>query len=130
MKTIWKVTLGFAIGLVVGLIPAYHFYRVFWDSFGRFSSLQLTEMSINARQIEKGRSDEVLSRYKLSIPSAVVVVHDHFMSDPGSTNALWAAQRFYADSPSNSAPAEAKRILDSLPPRPQTSCDVKCNAKN
>jgi hypothetical protein len=129
MKTRIKLVVSFTVGLLVGLAIMFVLMGVNARKLmAYYASAQLGEMAMNARQLRAGQMEDVLKRYDLSLPTMTVLFeneHGKFLNDQQKTGALWAVQRYYSDNPSLIVPDNAKAILDSLPPRPPTACELK-----
>ena len=99
-----------------------------YSVMSHWTSMRLTEMALDVRELRAGRVDGVLERYDRAIPS-LILNFDKFYSKTLSEEQinipLWGFQRYYSDNPSLEIPAEIKPILDALPPRPLTSCEIK-----
>ena len=57
----------------------------------------------------------------------VLEVDKDFRSNAGSTNALWIVKAYYERN-MIVIPSEIKGILDSLPPKPPTACQIRLRA--
>ena len=69
----------------------------------------------------------LLTNIEAALPGYVVAVNDGFKGKPGSTNALWMIKAYY-DRNGMAIPVEIKDILDSLPPKPPTECQMRLRA--
>ena len=88
----------------------------------------LMEMAIDARQLSANKADAMLQRKIAALPDLVVIFDQHHarhLPEDQRIAALWGVQRFYEENPSVKLPARAKAILDALPPRPPTSCELE-----
>jgi hypothetical protein len=99
-----------------------------YSVMSHWASIRLTEVAIDVRELRAGRVDGVLERYDRAIPS-LILNFDKFYSkglpEEQINSTLWGFERYYSDNPSLEVPADIKPILDALPPRPLTSCEVK-----
>ena len=99
-----------------------------YSVMSHWASMRLTEVAIYVRELRAGRVDGVLERYDRAIPS-LILNFDKFYSKTLSEEQinipLWGFQRYYSDNPALEIPSEIKPILDALPPRPLTSCEVE-----
>jgi hypothetical protein len=80
-----------------------------------------------ALYIRAGKQMELLTNIEARLPSYVLAVDNGFRGNPGSTNALWMVKAYY-DRNAIAIPPEIKGILDSLPPKPPTSCQIRLRA--
>jgi hypothetical protein len=128
MKTKIRLTVSFIVGLLLGLgimcvLMGINARRI----MAHYASVQLGEMAMNARQLRSGQVEAILKRYDESLPTTVMLFekeHAKFLDDNQRIGTLWAVQRYYSDNPSLSIPEDTKAILDSLPPRPLTKCEL------
>ena len=99
-----------------------------YSVMSHWASMRLTEMAIDVRELRAGRADGVLERYDRAIPSLILNFDKFYsktLSEEQINRTLWGFQRYYSDNPSLEIPAEIKPILDALPSRPLTSCEIK-----
>ncbi len=80
-----------------------------------------------ALHIRAGKQIELLANIEAALPSYVLAVDGGFREHTGSTNALWMVKAYYERN-QISIPTEIRGILDSLPPKPPTSCQIRLRA--
>ncbi len=127
MKRILKVLSFVVIGCIVGFVLGS--LNSFW-AISFFTSSALTEMAIDVQQLQQGHGDAVLERKRDALPVLVQqleAVHRKFLSQEQWNSALWAVSRCYEDTESG-PPASIKHLLDTLPPRPLSSCEIRRRA--
>ena len=123
LKTLSFVVVGCIIGFILGSINSYR-------AIAFFANTALLEIAIDAHQLQNGYSDSVLERKMRAIP---ILVQQHessyrnFLSEKQWNGTLWIVSRCYENQESG-PPASIKHILDALPPRPLTSCEIKRRA--
>jgi hypothetical protein len=119
LKILSFVVLGCIIGFVLGSLNSYR-------AISFFSSTALAGMAIDVHQLQQGRSNSVLERKMRTLPVMVQQLeHDRkFISEAQWNGTLWAVSRCYENQESG-PPASIKHLLDALPPRPLTSCDIR-----
>ena len=116
----------FVAGGVAGLVAA----QILWmrNAMAPYYGIGLTEIAIDAQQISRNEADEVLKRKVMALTPLTQSYHNvffKFMPDNNSRySPLWQVQRYYEIS-GDEIPSEIKPILDALPPRPLTSCELK-----
>lgn len=116
----------FIVGGIAGLIVS----QLLWmrNSMAPFYGIGLTEIAIDAQQLSQEKVEAVLKRKAKALPplaQSYHAIHFKFMPDNNSRyNPLWQVQRYYEIS-GDEVPVDIKLILDSLPPRPLTSCELK-----
>ena len=77
-----------------------------------------------ALHIRAGKQMELLTNIEASLPGYVLAVDDGFRGHALSTNALWMIKAYYERN-EIAIPSEIKGILDSLPPEPPRSCQIR-----
>ena len=80
-----------------------------------------------ALHIRAGKQMELVTNIEAALPSYVLTVDEGFKGQPGSTEALWMVKAYYERN-QIAIPPEIKGILDSLPPKPPTSCQIRLRA--
>lgn len=116
----------FLAGVVAGFAgSSFQWHRTVLASF---YSTSLTEIAIDAQQLSQEQGDAVLIRKVMALTPLTQSYHKaffKFMPDNKSRYApLWQVQKYYEIS-GDEVPSEIKPILDSMPPRPLTSCELK-----
>jgi len=88
----------------------------------------LIDIAVDAQQLSQGKAEEVLKRKVMSIPSITQSYYGHYYKYMPKDNSryagLWQVQKYYQIS-GNTIPTQIKPILESLPERPLTSCELK-----
>jgi len=123
LKAISFVMAGCIVGFVLGSLNSYR-------AISFFASNVLTEMAIDVYELQQGRSDLVLERKRRVLPVLVQQIescHRKFLSETQWNGTLWAVSRCYEDQESG-PPASIKHLLDALPPRPVSSCEIRRRA--
>lgn len=127
-KTAATLGLGIFIGVLIGGVSVFLIMGRQMRWLMAFQAqVAMGEAAMDARQIAAGQSDAVLERKNAAIPYMVLTFekeHAGYLPQDQRVGALWAVQRHYADNPSLNPPPEVKAILDALPPRPPTSCEL------
>jgi hypothetical protein len=127
-KRILKAGLLVLAGLAVGYTLACASTK---RVIGSFCTAGLLEMAIDVNQLQQGRADAVLARKRRALPDLVQqydVVFLRSLPDRQRNEVLWAVSRCYGGS-APEAPPSIKPLLDALPPRPPTSCELKAKAE-
>lgn len=123
IKTILIVMASLVVGGVIGAVLV----SVQWNKFmSRFVATALTEMAVDARQIRGGVAEATLERKMDAIPGLVQQlnsVHRRYLPESVFNGALWSVSRFYEDIETG-VPASIQPIMESIPPRPKTSCEL------
>jgi hypothetical protein len=70
---------------------------------------------------------ELLTNIEAALPSYVLAVDDGFRGSATSTSALWMVKAYYEQN-QIAIPSDIKGILDSLPAKPPTSCQIRLRA--
>jgi len=119
LKALLFVMVGCIIGFVLGSLNSYR-------AISFFTSIALTEIAIDVHQLQQGHSDSVLERRRRALPVLVQQLdscHRKFLSETQWNSALWAVSRCYEDKESG-PPVSIKHLIDALPPRPVSSCEI------
>ena len=80
-----------------------------------------------ALHIRAGQQMTLLTNIEAALPSYVLAVDEGFRGHAGSTNALWMVKAYYERN-KIAIPPEIKSIMDSLPSKPPTSCQIRLRA--
>ena len=123
IKFVLIVTAFFVAGAVLGAVLT----SIQWNkTMSRFAATALNEIAVDARQIHSGKAEETLQRKMDAIPGLVQqldFVHRRYLPESELNGALWSVSRFYEDVKTG-VPASIQPIMESLPPRPKTSCEL------
>jgi hypothetical protein len=91
-------------------------------------NISLLEIASDARLLSQGKAEVVLKEKVMAIPSLTQVYYNHYYKfmphDDSRYASLWQVKRYYEIS-GQDIPVEIKSILESLPERPLTSCELK-----
>jgi hypothetical protein len=126
-----KIVLAAVGGLIVGIVAMWFLVTRTSATTGQVVANQyilgvMDQVNV-AFHIRAHRQLEVLTNIEAALPSFVLTVDQEFRGYPGSTNALWWAKAYYQRSQIE-IPSEIKGILDSLPPKPPKSCQIRLQA--
>lgn len=98
------------------------------NALSPFYNNALLETAIDAQQLSQGKTEEVLKRKIMAIPSLTQSYYGYFykymLKDNSRYTSLWQVQKYYQIS-GDAIPTQIKPILESLPQRPLTSCELK-----
>ncbi len=116
----------FIVGAVSGgLLMAFQYQRFI---VAPFYSNALLEIAIDAQQLSKGISADVLKRKVTAMPMMVQSYHGYYYKfmpkDDSRYSGLWQVQKYYQIS-GDEVPASIKSILDPLPEKPLNSCELR-----
>lgn len=129
MSSKTKIGISVTVGALLGVGGMWLFTGVqMRRMLSQWTSAALCETAADIWQIRSGQVDTVLERKEDALSRMIVNFqkwHAGFLSEDQRVATLWAAQRCYSDNPSLKMPPEVKAILDALPPRPPTSCDIQ-----
>ena len=125
-----KSTIVFVVVFIAGcltgvVLTSIQFHRIL---VAPFYNNELLEIAVDAQQLSQGKAEEVLKRKVMAMPSLTQAYYNHFYKfmphDNSRYASLWQVKRYYEIS-GYDIPAEIKSILESLPERPLTSCEIK-----
>ena len=123
-----KILFAAFVGLVVGAVAA---WMLAAHITGRvFTNQYLTSVMDQANvalHVRAGKQIELVTAIETRLPEYVMQVDKNFRRDAGSTNALWMIKAYYERN-KIAIPSEIKGILDSLPPKPPTACQIRLRA--
>ena len=124
VKRALKVLGVLGCGAVIGAVVS----GMMWHkTMSSFSSIATLEIAVDACELQRGRADALLERKASALPGLVQQldsVHRPYLSEEAYNGTLWAIQRYYEESDTE-VPAAIKPILDALPPRPPSSCELR-----
>ena len=124
IKIILSVLAGFVLGVVaMWSVVKQTTVKVFENQY----LVGVMDQANVALHIRAGKQMELLTNIEAALPSYVLAVDDGFRGHAGSTNALWMVRAYYERN-EIVIPPEIKGILDSLPPKPPTSCQIRLRA--
>src|SRR6266404_7497315 len=119
-----RVFFSVLIGFVVGATAVWVLVK---QTTGKaFSNLYLVGVMDQANvalHIRAGKQMELLTNIEAALPSYVLAVDEGFRGHAGSTNALWMVKAYYERN-KIVIPPEISGIMDSLPPKPPTACQI------
>lgn len=124
-KTVAALVLGSLIGGVLSFfVMGYQTRKI----MAIYAEAALFGAAIDARQLAAGQSHAVLQRKNDAMPNLALRFereHARYLPQNQRVAALWEVQRCYSENPSPGLPSEVKAILDGLPARPPTRCELK-----
>ena len=124
IKIFLSVLAGFVLGIVaMWFVIQQTTMKVFENQY--FAGVM--DQANVALHIRAGKQMALLTNIEASLPSYVLTVDEAFRGHAGSTTALWMVKAYYERN-EIAIPAEIKAILDSLPPKPPTSCQIRLRA--
>jgi hypothetical protein len=125
IKSLIILTIVFILGTAAGYILAcYHYFKFV---VAPFNNVAVTEIAIDAQQLKLGQAEQVLKRKVSALPACTEAYYKFyfkFVPQKYRYSGLWNVQRYYEIS-GDKIPDKIKPILDALPKRPLTSCELK-----
>ena len=123
MKT--RFFLSVLAGFVLGAITMWFVVKeTTVKVFANQYLMDVSDQANTALHIRAGKQMELLTNIEASLPEYVLAVDEGFRGNSGSTNALWMVKAYYERN-QIAIPSQIKGILDSLPPKPPTSCQIR-----
>ena len=123
-----KITLAALAGLLVGIVAMWLLLaRTTSQAFTNLYLVGVMDQANVALHIRAGKQMTLLTNIEAALPSYVLAVDQEFRGDPNSTNALWMVKAYF-DRNEIAIPAGIKGILDALPSKPPTSCQIRLRA--
>ena len=123
-KILLSVLGGFVLGVAVMWILV---KQTTGKAFSNLYLVGVMDQANVALHIRAGKQMELLTNIEATLPSYVQAVLQEFKGNAGSTNALWMVKAYYERN-QIMVPPEIKGILDSLPPKPPTACQIRLRA--
>lgn len=124
IKLFLSVLAGFVLGVIAtGFVVKQTTVKVFENQY----LASVMDQANVALHIRAGKQMTLLTNIETALPSYVLAVDHEFRGHDGSTNALWMVKAYYERN-AIPVPPEIKGILDSLPPKPPTSCQIRLRA--
>ncbi len=123
-----KIFLSILAGFVLGVVAMWFVVqRTTMKVFANQYLVGVMDQANVALHIRAGKQMTLLTNIEAALPSYVLAVDEGFKGHSGSTNALWMVKAYYERN-SIAIPVAIKGILDSLPPKPPTSCQIRLRA--
>jgi len=120
IKIVLLIVAGFIIGFLVASIGSIKIIAFINGSV-------LLEMAADVYQLQKGEADQVLERKRKALPPLTQRydrIFSRWVSEKQRSGVLWQVARCY-EGDETAVPASIKPILEALPPRLLTSCELK-----
>lgn len=126
MKT--RIILSILAGAVLGAVAMWFVVRQRTvNVFAKQYLVGVMDQANVALHIRAGKQMMLLTNIEAALPGYVRVVDQGFKEQPGTTGALWMVRAYYERN-GIEIPGEIKGILDSLPARPPTACQIRLRA--
>ena len=124
IKLLLSVLGGFVLGVVaMWFVVKQTTVKVFENQY----LVSVMDQANVALHIRAGKQMTLLTNIEAALPSYVLAVDEGFRGHAGSTNALWMVKAYYERN-EIAIPPEIKSIIDSLPSKPPTSCQIRLRA--
>jgi len=125
-----KITLAALAGLIVGVAAMWFLVaRTTGQVFANQYLVGVMDQANVALHIRAGKQTALLTSIEAALLGYTLAVDREFRGHPGSTNALWMIKAYYVRNEIE-IPKEIKVILDALPVKPPTSCQIRLQALN
>ena len=124
IKLFLSVLAGFVLGVVaMWFVVKQTTVKVFENQY----LVSVMDQANVALHIRAGKQMTLLTNIEAALPSYVLAVDQGFRGHANSTNALWMVKAYYERN-EIAIPPEIKSIMNSLPPEPPTSCQIRLRA--
>ena len=124
IKIFLSVLAGFVLGvLAMWFVVKQTTVKVFANQY----LVGVMDQANVALHIRAGKERELLAKIESALPSYVLAVDEGFRGNAASASALWMVKAYYERN-QIAIPLEIKGILDSLPPKPPTACQIRLRA--
>lgn len=124
MKT-WIISLAcLIVGVAAGASSTYlaltrHYNRFLEDQHAIMMLDQVNVLS----HLKGGKSDELMKTIEERLPQWAVAIPGSIQNPQRVNKVLWEVQRYY-EKYGDDVPETLQPLLESLPPRPPTSCEI------
>ena len=123
-----KLFLSVLAGFVLGVVAMWFVIKqTTVKAFDNQYLVSVMDQANVALHIRAGKQMTLLTNIEAALPSYVLAVDEGFRGHAGSTNALWMIKAYYERN-EIAIPPEIKGILDALPDKPPTSCQIRLRA--
>ena len=123
-----KIILAAVGGLIVGVVAMWFLVaRTTGEVFADQYLVSVMDQANVALHIRADRQSELLTNIEARLPSYALAIDQEFREHPASISALWMIKAYYERSHLE-IPSEIRGIMDSLPPKPPTSCQIRLRA--
>ncbi|MFA6186041.1 MAG: hypothetical protein WC770_02355 [Phycisphaerae bacterium] len=125
MKTRLKMTMFFLAGCLIGTVVgggliAWQYTKLFKREY----LVQVVDQANIVRDIYAGKSKEFADSIVRILPQYVIALNKMYGKDEKKLPALWLIKRVYKEN-SIPVPEEISAILNSLPPKPLSPCELR-----
>ncbi len=119
LKVLGLFAFGFLAGAILfGGLIAWRYSVMFRDQY----YLRILDVTNTAFMIRAGREEELVKNAEASIRQCVAAADSLWGDTEARLSSFWYVQRYYEEF-GLCVPAEIQPVLNSLPPRPLTSCE-------
>ena len=121
LKAVGLILIGFIMGaLIAGIFLVWHFAHFFRQQY----YTGILSITNTAYMVRANREEELLKIVEANIRQCVVAADSMCGDNEERLDAFWLVQRYYEkfDLP---IPDDIEPILNRLPPRPLTSCELR-----
>jgi hypothetical protein len=123
-----KIVLSVVASFLLGVVAMWFVVKqTTVKVFGNQYLVSVMDQANVALHIRAGKQMKLLTNIEAALPSYVLAVDEGFKGHPGSTNALWMIKAYYERN-QIIIPSEINGILDSLPAKPPTACQIRLRA--
>ncbi len=115
------VVVGVAAGVSATYIALTGHYNRFLES--QHAIMALDQVNVLSH-LKGGKGDELMKTLEEKLPQWAAAIPKAIQDSQRVNEVLWQVQRYY-EAYGVEIPEELRPVLDALPPRPPTSCEIK-----
>lgn len=124
IKLFLSVLAGFVLGVVaMWFVVQQTTVKVFENQY----LMSVMDQANVALHIRAGKQLTLLTNIEAALPGYALAVDQGFKGHASSTDALWMVKPYYERN-AIAIPPEIRGIMDSLPSKPPTSCQIRLRA--
>ncbi len=128
MKSKLKTAAFLLLGFLIGIAVSWFFLgRLAGNTFAHQYLTAVMDQANVALHIRAGKEATLLKNIETKLPTYVLAVDQGFREYPGSTDALWMIKAYYERN-GIVFPTEIEGILNTLPPKPPSACQLRLQA--
>ena len=128
MKSKLIIAAFLLLGILIGIVGTGFFLGgQNFETMAQFYLTAAMDQANVALHIRAGKEATLLKSIETSLPTYVLRVDQVFREYPGSTGAPWMIRAYYERN-GIVFPTEIEGILNSLPPKPPSSCQFRLQA--
>ena len=125
MKTCIISMVCLVVGVAAGVSATYIALTGHYNRFLESQHMIMALDQVNVlSHLRGGKGDELMKTIEERLPQWAAAIPGSIQDPQRANEVLWQVQRYY-EAYGVEIPEELRPVLDALPPRPPTSCEIK-----